>query len=50
MTANGCIPAGRVSNLLNTCPTVLQDKVNGAEVSCLTACNVFNTDQYCCRG
>lgn len=50
MTADGCIPTGCVSNLLNTCPTVLQDKVNGTEVGCLTACDVFNTDQYCCRG
>ena len=50
MTANGCIPAGCVSNLLNTCPSVLQDKVGGTEVGCLTACDVLNTDQYCCRG
>jgi hypothetical protein len=50
MTADGCIPAGCVSNLLNTCPSALQDKVDGTEVGCLTACDVFNTDQYCCRG
>jgi hypothetical protein len=39
------------SDLLATCPAALQKK-NGAGrvVACMSACEAFNTDQYCCRG
>lgn len=50
ISSTGCVPAGCTHNLLATCPSVLQDKVNGVEVGCFTACNVFGTDQYCCAG
>jgi Thaumatin family len=50
VSSDGCIPLGCTHDLLATCPSVLQDKVDGTEVGCLTACDVFNTDQYCCRG
>lgn len=51
MSANGCVAAGCTKNLLNTCPTVLQLKdASGHEIACDAACNIFHTDQYCCRG
>jgi Thaumatin family len=50
VSSTGCVPAGCTHNLLATCPSVLQDKANGVEVGCFTACNVFGTAQYCCAG
>lgn len=48
---NGCSAAGCTKNVLATCPAVLQIKdSSGAEIACDAACNVFHTDQYCCRG
>ncbi|CAH1134042.1 unnamed protein product [Ceutorhynchus assimilis] len=32
------------------CPEVLKIKHNGMTIACNSACNKFNTDQYCCRG
>jgi hypothetical protein len=39
------------TDLLSICPPELQ-KRNGAGrvVACMSACEAFNTDQYCCRG
>lgn len=49
--ANGCSAAGCTKNVLDTCPAVLQIKdASGNEIACNAACNVFHTDQYCCRG
>jgi hypothetical protein len=51
INANGCSAAGCTKNLLDTCPAVLQIKnSSGTEIACDAACNIFNTDQYCCRG
>ena len=39
------------SDLLATCPGPLQKKnAAGKVVACKSACEAFNTDQYCCRG
>lgn len=51
ISANGCFAAGCTKNVLNTCPAVLQIKdASGHEIACDAACNIFHTDQYCCRG
>ena len=40
-----------VSDLNATCPADLQQKdPSGKVVACLSACEKFNTDQFCCRG
>ncbi|MBI4512420.1 MAG: thaumatin family protein [Deltaproteobacteria bacterium] len=40
-----------VSELNATCPSDLQKKdALGRVVGCFSACEKFNTDQYCCRG
>jgi hypothetical protein len=46
-----CVDAGCSTNINATCPPELQ-KRNGAGqvVACNSACNAFNTDQFCCRG
>jgi hypothetical protein len=39
------------SDLLASCPPELRKKNNsGQTVACMSACEAFNTDQYCCRG
>jgi hypothetical protein len=39
------------SDLLATCPGPLQKKnASGKVIACMSACEAFNTDQYCCRG
>ncbi|CAJ0944361.1 unnamed protein product, partial [Mesorhabditis belari] len=44
--AGGC-----VDNLSSTlCPAPLRDIKNGNIVACMSACEAFNTDEYCCRG
>jgi len=48
ISANGCVPAGCTKAV--ACPQVLQFRVGGALVGCLSACSRFETDQYCCRG
>jgi hypothetical protein len=40
-----------VSDLNDTCPADLQQKASSGDViACLSACERFNTDEYCCRG
>jgi hypothetical protein len=51
INAHGCSAAGCTKNVLDTCPAVLQIKdASGTEIACDAACNIFHTDQYCCRG
>lgn len=45
-----CSVAGCTGDLRNNCPSELAVKAGGKTVACRSACNVFNTDQYCCRG
>ncbi|KAJ3681509.1 hypothetical protein LUZ60_015998 [Juncus effusus] len=45
-----CSVAGCDGDLRNNCPKELAIKVNGNTVACRSACDVFDTDQYCCRG
>jgi hypothetical protein len=48
ISAIGCVPAGCTKAVV--CPHVLQFRVAGAVVGCLSACARFGTDEYCCRG
>ncbi|HEX3963168.1 MAG TPA: thaumatin family protein [Trebonia sp.] len=48
ISTDGCVPAGCTSPVV--CPSVLQVKVDGSVVGCISPCAHFNTDQYCCRG
>jgi hypothetical protein len=46
-----CTEGGCATDLLSTCPEELrQYNGSGRVVACHSACNKFNTDQYCCRG
>ncbi|XP_058772153.1 pathogenesis-related thaumatin-like protein 3.5 [Vicia villosa] len=45
-----CSTAGCDSDLRSTCPKELSVKSNGKTVGCRSACDVFDTDEYCCRG
>lgn len=45
-----CSIAGCDADLRTTCPSELAVKVNGKVVGCRSACDVFDTDEYCCRG
>lgn len=45
-----CSIAGCDHDLRSNCPNELAVKVNGKVVGCRSACDVFNTDAYCCRG
>jgi hypothetical protein len=46
-----CSAAGCDGDLRDSCPPELAVKVDGGgTVACRSACDVFNTDQYCCRG
>ncbi|KAJ0025468.1 hypothetical protein Pint_08227 [Pistacia integerrima] len=45
-----CSVAGCDGDLRTTCPSELAMKSNGKVVGCRSACDVFNTDEYCCRG
>ncbi|KAL0369236.1 UNVERIFIED_CONTAM: Pathogenesis-related thaumatin-like protein 3.5 [Sesamum calycinum] len=46
-----CSVAGCDADLRPNCPTELAVKGNGGRnVACRSACDVFNTDEYCCRG
>ncbi|XP_051195021.1 pathogenesis-related thaumatin-like protein 3.5 [Lolium perenne] len=46
-----CSAAGCDGDLRETCPAELAVKgAGGKTVACRSACDVFNTDQYCCRG
>ncbi|ONI34871.1 hypothetical protein PRUPE_1G503200 [Prunus persica] len=45
-----CSVSGCDGDLRSSCPSVLSVKANGKTVGCRSACDVFNTDEYCCRG
>ncbi|XP_022765913.1 thaumatin-like protein [Durio zibethinus] len=45
-----CSTAGCDSDLRETCPSELAVKASGKVVACRSACDVFNTDEYCCKG
>lgn len=45
-----CSVAGCDSDLRQNCPSELAVKVNGKTVGCRSACETFNTDEYCCKG
>ncbi|KAI3704095.1 hypothetical protein L1987_74308 [Smallanthus sonchifolius] len=45
-----CSVAGCVGDLRKNCPSELSVKAGGKVVACRSACDVFNTDEYCCRG
>ncbi|KAM7272736.1 hypothetical protein ACFE04_027399 [Oxalis oulophora] len=45
-----CSVAGCVKDLRLHCPSKLAYKSGGKVVGCRSACDVFNTDEYCCRG
>ncbi|KAG5544534.1 hypothetical protein RHGRI_017083 [Rhododendron griersonianum] len=45
-----CSVAGCNGDLRPNCPKELAVKANGKTVACRSACDVFNTDEYCCRG
>ncbi|KAL3513591.1 hypothetical protein ACH5RR_026308 [Cinchona calisaya] len=45
-----CSIAGCDTDLRSNCPSELSVKENGKTVGCRSACDVFNTDEYCCRG
>lgn len=48
VSPNGCIPAGCTKAV--KCPQVLDVKVGGKVVGCISACARLGGDQYCCRG
>ncbi|PSS19446.1 Pathogenesis-related protein like, partial [Actinidia chinensis var. chinensis] len=45
-----CSVAGCDVDLRSNCPAELAVQSNGKTVACRSACDVFNTDEYCCRG
>lgn len=45
-----CSVAGCDGDLRLNCPSELSVKSKGKTVACRSACDVFNTDEYCCRG
>ncbi|KAJ6405271.1 hypothetical protein OIU84_013275 [Salix udensis] len=45
-----CSSVGCDEDLRNTCPSELAVKSNGKVIACRSACDVFSTDEYCCRG
>ncbi|CAL9158380.1 pathogenesis-related thaumatin-like protein 3.5 isoform X1 [Musa acuminata AAA Group] len=45
-----CSSAGCDGDLRQTCPSELAVMVKRETVACRSACDVFDTDQYCCRG
>ncbi|MGE3674070.1 MAG: thaumatin family protein [Polyangiaceae bacterium] len=46
-----CGSPGCNSDLNQTCPPELQKKnAQGGVVGCASACEIFQTDEYCCRG
>ncbi|XP_055960779.1 pathogenesis-related thaumatin-like protein 3.5 [Mercurialis annua] len=51
INGNGnCSVAGCVSDMRRSCPSDLAVKSKGKVIGCRSACDVFNTDEYCCRG
>ncbi|XP_077248843.1 pathogenesis-related thaumatin superfamily protein [Tasmannia lanceolata] len=49
-SAGNCTVAGCDGDLRPNCPSELAVKADGKTVACRSACDVFNTDEYCCRG
>ncbi|CAA0840843.1 Pathogenesis-related thaumatin superfamily protein [Striga hermonthica] len=45
-----CSVAGCDSDLRPNCPKELAVTAGGRTVGCRSACDVFDTDEYCCRG
>lgn len=45
-----CSVAGCDGDLRTDCPKELSVKAHGKTVACRSACDVFSTDEYCCRG
>ncbi|XP_062098955.1 pathogenesis-related thaumatin-like protein 3.5 [Humulus lupulus] len=45
-----CSVAGCDGDLRTSCPNELSIKSNGKTIACRSACDVFDTDEYCCRG
>lgn len=45
-----CSVAGCDGDLRPNCPKELALKGGGRNVGCRSACDVFDTDEYCCRG
>ncbi|GAB2290840.1 hypothetical protein Dimus_025104 [Dionaea muscipula] len=45
-----CSVVGCDSDLRTNCPAELAEKIGGKTVACRSACDVFDTDEYCCRG
>ncbi|CAH9099976.1 unnamed protein product [Cuscuta epithymum] len=45
-----CSVAGCVADLRPDCPSELALKAAGKTVACRSACDVFDTDEYCCKG
>ncbi|KNA09532.1 hypothetical protein SOVF_152810 [Spinacia oleracea] len=45
-----CSIAGCDQDLRKNCPKELSVKSHGKTVACRSACDVFDTDEYCCRG
>ncbi|KAK3419841.1 hypothetical protein EUGRSUZ_G00607 [Eucalyptus grandis] len=45
-----CSTAGCDGDLRSNCPSELTVKSNGKVIACDSACDKFNTDEYCCRG
>ncbi|XP_068663990.1 pathogenesis-related thaumatin-like protein 3.5 isoform X2 [Aristolochia californica] len=45
-----CTVAGCDGDLRKDCPQELAIKTNGETVGCKSACEVFDKDEYCCRG
>ncbi len=48
ISSTGCSAAGCTKPV--ACPAALQIKAGGSVVGCESACGIFGTDQYCCRG
>ena len=48
ISPDGCVPAGCTKPVV--CPSVLDVKVGGSVVGCISACARLDTDQLCCRG
>lgn len=44
-----CSSAGCDSDLKTNCPKELVVNPKGTTIACNSACNVYNTDEYCCR-
>ncbi|KAI4299012.1 hypothetical protein L6164_032510 [Bauhinia variegata] len=45
-----CSSAGCDGDLRQSCPSQLAMKDGDKVIACQSACSVFNTDEYCCRG